>query len=425
MGRSALFSAVLFGVAVDALAYLGPRATDAVLIPQDAQSPRPTIPPALHQYLRRQSSNEQTFLVAPDNTCGYVSAQKAAAYTCVETSAYCVFVTASGGGGTGVAGCCGKDVCGFQIDCLDYAQISTSSLCGAQCMSDTFTAKCTESSMRYCNTIEFPGGITDYWCNSLIQSTAQLADTTYLGQKGRTFSSAVFTLTTTRPSRTRSTDTESTTLPPLSTTTPDPVPSSSTPVGAIVGGVVGGIAVLGLICLGIFYIIRHKKSKAPPAPPAPAPGPEPETTQHNLPPPTQPGVPHEAGSYDTSTLKPGHQSTISSYSIAPSMPSPQQQYHSPQGQGGYGYGGHESVSPMPSYNYPQQPYHQHHVSMQSVGGQSFGPGGTSPPPQHGMAPYGQPGTALRGVHEAGGEEYVPGRPMELDGGQVRPTHELA
>ncbi|KAK3344106.1 hypothetical protein B0T25DRAFT_317845 [Lasiosphaeria hispida] len=437
MGQSVFFSSALFGVTVQALVYPGTRETDAVAIPPDAQSPRPTIPPALHRFLRRQSYDEQTFLVAPDNTCGYVSAQKAAAYTCVETSAYCVFVTASGGGGTGVAGCCDKDVCGFRIDCLDYAQISTSSLCDAQCMSDSFTEKCTESSMRYCNTIEFPGGITDYFCHSLIGSTAQLADTTYLGQEGRTFSPLVFTDTVTRPTRTRA-DTESTTLPPLSTNTSDiPRSSSPTPVGAIVGGVVGGIAVLGLVCLGIFYIIRHKKPKTPPAPPAPAPGPAPETTQYNLPPPTQPGMPHETGAYDTSALKPGHQSTISAYSVAPSMPSPQQQYQSPQRQSGYsyGYGGHESVSPVPSYNhpqqsypeqpYPQQSYHQHHVSMQSVGGQSFGPGGMSPPPQHGMAQYGQPGTVLPGVYEAGGEGYVPGRPMELDGGQVRPAHELA
>ncbi|KAK1754191.1 hypothetical protein QBC47DRAFT_362160 [Echria macrotheca] len=38
--------------------------------------------------------------------------------------------------------------------------------------------------------------------------------------------------------------------------------TSSTPVGAIVGGVVGGIAVIGLIALGFFYIIRRPKEFA-------------------------------------------------------------------------------------------------------------------------------------------------------------------
>jgi hypothetical protein len=72
---TSLVSAVVFAAAVHALAYPGPKATGAAKTPLDATSPRPTTPPALHEFLRRDNSNEQTVLIAPDNTCGYVSGQ--------------------------------------------------------------------------------------------------------------------------------------------------------------------------------------------------------------------------------------------------------------------------------------------------------------------------------------------------------------
>jgi hypothetical protein len=138
MARSLLCGALAAAVAVRALVHPEPRATGFVVMPLDAQSPVPTTPPALHEYFKRQNGNGQTVLVAPDNTCGYVSAQSGAAYTCVETTALCVFITASG---SGAAGCCGSVDCGFRITCLDFDQISSSSLCDAECSTDTFTEK--------------------------------------------------------------------------------------------------------------------------------------------------------------------------------------------------------------------------------------------------------------------------------------------
>jgi len=68
-------SAAVFVVSVRAMAFPGPLATTAVVAPLDGRSPKPTAPPALHQFIRRQSDGDQTVLVAPDNTCGYVSGQ--------------------------------------------------------------------------------------------------------------------------------------------------------------------------------------------------------------------------------------------------------------------------------------------------------------------------------------------------------------
>lgn len=74
MAPFALRSLVFFGVGVKALVYPWPRETDPAAVPLDAQTPKPTAPAALHHFLKRQN-NDQTVLLAPDNTCGYVSGQ--------------------------------------------------------------------------------------------------------------------------------------------------------------------------------------------------------------------------------------------------------------------------------------------------------------------------------------------------------------
>jgi hypothetical protein len=79
MAPFSLSGALLFGVGVKALVYPLPRETIAPAVPLDAQSPKPTAPAGLHHFLKRQN-NEQTVLVAPDNTCGYVSGQSGSWY---------------------------------------------------------------------------------------------------------------------------------------------------------------------------------------------------------------------------------------------------------------------------------------------------------------------------------------------------------
>lgn len=70
---SRYYATTLFGIAVQGLAFPEPRPTDKVTIPSDAQSPIPTIPPDLHEFLRRQDAvkTARTVISATDNTCGY------------------------------------------------------------------------------------------------------------------------------------------------------------------------------------------------------------------------------------------------------------------------------------------------------------------------------------------------------------------
>ncbi|KAK1761429.1 hypothetical protein QBC47DRAFT_28699 [Echria macrotheca] len=391
---TSLVSAVVFAAAVHALAYPGPKATEAAKIPLDATSPRPTTPPSLHEFLRRDSSNEQTVLIAPDNTCGYVSGQAGAAYTCVEKNALCVFVTISEGGrSAGAAGCCNTQECGFRLACLDYNQISSSSQCDSNCMTDTFTEKCTARAAPYCNTIAFPGGVTDYFCNSLSMSTAQHAETTFSGQTGRTLTQTVIadtrSLMSTPPSTTAATSSTTQTSAPTTSAPAAAAAASATPVGAIVGGVVGGVAVVGLLGLGFWFIKRQDRKSKPDG------GPTPESQQlypngpgGSLPPAFMAASPDPSG-------KQGHQSLMSQYS---------------------------NVSP-----YSSPPANHTHFSMQSGSGPSssgYYSGG-------GGYEQGSPGDPSRfsaqsgGYGQGQGQALNAGMPVELGGtSRQRPVHEL-
>lgn len=118
-----------------------PRATIAAILPLDGMSPMPTAPPVFHELRRRQldSSTDDTVLVAPDNTCGYISGRIGAAYTC-NNGAQCVFLTASSTV-SGAVACCNEELCGFRVACVDYNQYFSSSVCDGGCQVDALTLK--------------------------------------------------------------------------------------------------------------------------------------------------------------------------------------------------------------------------------------------------------------------------------------------
>lgn len=219
--------------------------------------------------------------------------------------------------------------------------------------------------MPYCNTIAFPGGVTDYWCNSINYSTAQLAQTTWRGQTdARIYTRIVQSLTSSVVFS--STPRSVTNLAPTATNAENSGGASETggvgngsgsgsgsgndsgndrgrktPVGAIVGGIVGGVAAvgLGLGLLALFLFLRRKKSKAA------------GQTETETPPSNQ------------SPMQPG---------ASPGMPMTQA-YHDPK----------SSASPPPPQEYPPQQQYQH-TTPSPQGGyypqQSLGP--SSPTASH-------------------------------------------
>ncbi|KAL7951041.1 hypothetical protein V8C42DRAFT_308355 [Trichoderma barbatum] len=251
-----------------------PRATAASDYAFDGFSPKPTeaIKFPFHHAIQRRagssSSSAETVYLAPDATCGFISGLAGAGYTC-GVSATCVFFTSSTA--PGHVACCNSVECNARNTCINYEEFFSSSKCNDGCRLDTFTLKCTNSARPYCNTLSFPGDILDVFCNSDDFTEVLPALTTYRGQSSRRFtplaltddapiSSAANDFTSTTPSSSDSTTSSSTST----TTTPGPTtppPKSSSNTGAIVGGVVGGVAGLGLIGLGAFFFLRRKRNK--------------------------------------------------------------------------------------------------------------------------------------------------------------------
>ncbi|KAL2185184.1 hypothetical protein L209DRAFT_690071 [Thermothelomyces heterothallicus CBS 203.75] len=72
MGRQLLYGAALLGASVQAFAFLPLPTNRYQALPlEDGWNPKPTQPPDAH-LVRRQISRPSSYLVAPDNTCGFI-----------------------------------------------------------------------------------------------------------------------------------------------------------------------------------------------------------------------------------------------------------------------------------------------------------------------------------------------------------------
>ncbi|KAI1388299.1 uncharacterized protein F4822DRAFT_241342 [Hypoxylon trugodes] len=280
-----LLSAAVFITAAQALAFDGRPAqpTFGVIPNPTFQLPAITIPPSIHELAKRQGGD--TVLVGPDNTCGFFDGRPGAVYSCNGKDVTCALVTTST---YGAVACCDGDECGLRVACIDYKEFMLSSACDGGCVQDTYTVKCTRASAPYCGTVTFSNGIQDFYCDTVSDSTPQQLYTTYHGETdGRSFTPVVVTLSddtsTSKPTQTTAgddddddTDTHPSTSGSASQTSGgnndnsneesdnsknSAKKSSSTNVGAIAGGVVGGVAGLALIGVGIFFLVRHNKKK--------------------------------------------------------------------------------------------------------------------------------------------------------------------
>ncbi|KAH7134126.1 hypothetical protein EDB81DRAFT_886932 [Dactylonectria macrodidyma] len=213
-----------------------------------------------------QTSDSITYTItmAPDETCGYLSASAGVGITC-DNGQNCAWEV--------------KEVdvilCGTQIKdrCFESSVALNSELCNDVCQSNEFNLLCTESDAPYCRTYIYPSGVWDYRCASTPVTAPQSVDFTYDGQDDPGFITTILAETSSIPdSSTVSTESSTTSSEVATSTTAPPEPThenkKKTPIGAIVGGVIGGVAVIAFIVFGIIFFLRRKKSKTPPAAPA-------------------------------------------------------------------------------------------------------------------------------------------------------------
>ncbi|KAM0326674.1 hypothetical protein ACHAQA_006544 [Verticillium albo-atrum] len=234
--------------------------------------------PRVRGAARRQaeaSVSEFTITVAPDATCGFLSGSSGNAITC-DNGNPCSWEPNNIN-----AVFCGVATDAVRLQCLERDAATDTEFCNDVCQSNTFNLLCTETSAPYCRTYAFPDGVRDYRCASTPVSAVQSVDFTYDGQFDRQFETTTLstepttpagttedTTTTASPSPTSlvATSTPTTTPTPGPSTAPAPAKENSTPVGAIVGGAVGGVAVLVLLILGVFFL-RRRSSKTDVTPP--------------------------------------------------------------------------------------------------------------------------------------------------------------
>ncbi|KAH6869250.1 hypothetical protein B0T10DRAFT_568971 [Thelonectria olida] len=211
-------------------------------------------PHGLEKQQKRETPGN-TWTIAPDETCGYLSGSVGAPITCddYETCLWHVQVAFF---------CAGSKTTTGHVTCFNREDALNTDKCDDVCISDIYNLLCTETSAPYCRTYAYPSDLRDYRCANTPATRVSSASWTYDGQDDPGFSTTVIVLTTTVP------PTEpTTTVPPQESTNP---PEPKPPVGAIIGGVVGGLAILGFIILGAIYLLRRKRSQteseAPPPP---------------------------------------------------------------------------------------------------------------------------------------------------------------
>ncbi|KAG6303529.1 hypothetical protein E4U09_007615 [Claviceps aff. purpurea] len=307
----AAIAVVSIGAASRNLVATQSRVTDTAPLPGLGASPPQTTPPPglddIEQGLFKYMANPgTTTFLAPDNTCGWISARSASPYLCNSGDACGMVLPRLADRGSVMCFHGERHVRAHPgyVKCLDYSNYHASTDCG-ECHSEN-VVKCVSSDRPYCNTYYFYGGsIEDFRCESTRDDPINIGievETTWAGQTGsRTydtyilisdpmeyFDSTVSELapksviaaspTTSRGSGGDSLerDISKTSIDPTVATNRAPNGSSGlgwppeidmgrnnsgTPIGAIVGGVVGGVASLVAVVLITFFYLRRRKRR--------------------------------------------------------------------------------------------------------------------------------------------------------------------
>ncbi|KAF1969562.1 hypothetical protein BU23DRAFT_237509 [Bimuria novae-zelandiae CBS 107.79] len=222
----------------------------------DGWNPAPTRAPRLGAIeLLKRDEPWEAFMSS--GTCGFFDGASTSAYTCKQSSHVCATNTYHGN-----QGCCDPyepaESCTVVTTCMPKSILSKS--CDSDCSKDDFIAKCTASANPECYELQFVytlGARTttmkEYGCtDTAITTTLPVTPHGYSAPgSGDTTSSS--------SSSTLSMDSPTPTPTPQQVTKGDAHPNN-TP--AIIGGVIGGLALLSALIFAIvFLILRDRRRK--------------------------------------------------------------------------------------------------------------------------------------------------------------------
>ncbi|RSL54309.1 hypothetical protein CEP54_009925 [Fusarium duplospermum] len=202
----------------------------------------------------RLTSGTLTITVAPDPTCGFDT--KEDVVTC-PSSKRCSWES----GRLDNVFC---DLRYIRTACLDRTDALDEDICDLDCLDDVNTLRCMESDYPYCLPVEFSGSISQWICHStssfvILFSTRDMEPRDFTtvvlvdGSPVTSWTNAIPSSTTRR--------TVTVTREASETADPKPPPPGIN-VGAVVGGVIGGLAFVSLVVIGIILILRRKRDKA-------------------------------------------------------------------------------------------------------------------------------------------------------------------
>ncbi|KAH7135921.1 hypothetical protein B0J11DRAFT_174598 [Dendryphion nanum] len=241
---------------VSAAAFPWPGPEPTFIIPEaDNWSPAPTAAPNV--------GHGALFKRAGENTCGFVVlGGTTRSLTCNKPGYICatnaVFAA---------HGCCDSSsisTCVLPTQCIPMSSISAS--CNDSCMSNNMIAKCTLSTAAECYEWRYVYGttttMTEHGCGASaftlsVQRSLTASDITYSDLPSSiTIDTNPFPATSTKTASTSTSHPTPTLLPA------HPSEKSKPPIGAIIGGSVGGFAVLSALLFGLLFLyLRSKKEK--------------------------------------------------------------------------------------------------------------------------------------------------------------------
>ncbi|KAK4219443.1 hypothetical protein QBC37DRAFT_135895 [Rhypophila decipiens] len=242
----------------ETLGFMPALGMNGIAPPQEPQAPAPTSPPVLPAgALEGRGVN--------NNTCGYLNGIGTSSMWC-PTSQFCAVNEVNSH-----VGCCDDTAtnCNVWTTCLKSADASK------------FT---TDNGLTlWCGFTDYPNCLTHIYAGDVAEGytllgcgVAQGTDKIYYTAFDESSSASSSSPSSTDTSATKSESSSSSStrtglLGPGATNTPPVTQSSgggsSTPLGAIIGGAVGGVAALALIGFGIFFLVRqNNKRKANIAP---------------------------------------------------------------------------------------------------------------------------------------------------------------